>query len=453
MAEIFVIGVSHRSSPVELRERLAVPSAALPKHVKTLAERAELAEAVMISTCNRVEVYGVATDLGGVRRVREALSTQLPPGELEPHLYERTGADAIRHAFRVASSLDSMVVGEPQILGQFKEAYAAATEAGMVGGLLDRCFERAFAVAKRVRHETAIASGSVSVSSIATDLARKIFGDLDAKRVLLIGAGKMGESAAKHLRKQGARLFVLNRSRERALSLANACGGEPRSLAELQSELVLADVAIASTSSDRFVVTRELMKEVVRARKYRPLFLIDIAVPRNIDPRVQEMDNVFVYDVDDLQKVAQENLSARKREAEQAERIVEVETRSFEEWRRGLDLKPIIVGLRRHVREVLGAELDRTLPKLSGEVTRDRATLDRMLDAATNKLLHQPLMELKRAAELGDQPMIDAVQRLFPLFDASLPLAPSAPPRDVTSGVVGVAETSDAMLEKTKTGA
>jgi glutamyl-tRNA reductase len=457
MAEIFVIGVSHRSSPVELRERLAVPPASLPDHVKSLAERAQLAEAVVISTCNRVEIYGVAADLGGIRRAREALSTRLPANELEAHLYERTGVDAIRHAFRVASSLDSMVVGEPQILGQFKEAYAAAAEAGVVGGLLDRCFEKAFAVAKRVRHETGIASGSVSVSSIATDLARKIFGDLDGKRVLLIGAGKMGESAAKHLRKQGARLFVLNRSRERALELANACGGEPRSLAELESELVAADVAIASTSSDRFVVTRELMKEVVRARKYRPLFLIDIAVPRNVDPRVQQMDNVFVYDVDDLQKVAQENLSARKREAEQAERIVEVETRSFEEWRRGLDLKPIIVGLRRHVREVLAAELERTIPKLSGDATRDRATFDRMLDAATSKLLHQPLMELKKAAELDDQQMIDTVQRLFPLFEVRTSMAPSAPPRDsasdTSSGVVGVPEASDALLGKTKTGA
>nr|MDQ3037003.1 glutamyl-tRNA reductase [Myxococcota bacterium] len=334
---------------------------------------------------------------------------------LEPHLYERVGPDAVRHAFRVASSLDSMVVGEPQILGQVKEAYAAATEAGVVGGLLGRCFTKALAVAKRVRHETGIASGSVSVSSIATDLARKIFGDLDGKRVLLIGAGKMGESAAKHLRKQGAQLFVLNRSRERAFELANACGGQPRTLAELPSELAAADVAIASTSSDRFVVTRELMKEVVRARKYRPLFLIDIAVPRNVDPRVGQMENVFVYDVDDLQKVANENLSARKREAEHAERIVEIEARTFEEWRRGLDLKPIIVGLRRHVREVLAAELERTMPRLSGDAARDRAALERMLDAATSKLLHQPLTELKRAGEVGDQHMIHAIQKLFPV--------------------------------------
>ncbi|UJR78477.1 glutamyl-tRNA reductase [Sandaracinus amylolyticus] len=437
MAEIFVIGLSHRSSPVELREKLAVPNGELPKHVKELAERAHLAEAVMISTCNRVEVYGVAADSTGVRRAREVLAARMPDGALDPHLYERSGAEAVRHAFRVASSLDSMVVGEPQILGQFKEAYAAATEAGVIGGLLDRCFAKAFAVAKRVRTETGIASGSVSVSSIATDLAKKIFGDLNGKRVLLIGAGKMGESAAKHLRKQGAKLFVLNRSRERALELAKACDGEPRSLSELPGELALADVAIASTSSDRFVVTTDLMKEVVRARKYRPLFLIDIAVPRNVDPRVGDMENVFVYDVDDLQKVAQENLTARKREAEAAERIVDVEARTFEEWRKQLDLKPIIVGLRRHVREVLAAELERTMPRLSGDAARDRAALEKMLDAATNKLLHQPLTELKKAGEAGDGQVLAVVRRLFPVEEAAAegasvsriaPAMPSEPP-------------------------
>lgn len=430
MAEIFVIGVSHRSSPVEVREKLAVPNGELPSHVKELAERAHLAEAVMISTCNRVEVYGVAADAAGVRRAREALTARMPAGALEPHLYERSGADAVRHAFRVASSLDSMVVGEPQILGQVKEAYAAATEAGVIGGLLDRCFHKAFAVAKRVRTETGIASGSVSVSSIATDLAKKIFGDLRGKRVLLIGAGKMGESAAKHLRKQGAKLFVLNRSRERAFELASACGGEPRSLAELPGELALADVAIASTSSDRFVVTAELMKDVVRARKHRSLFLIDIAVPRNVDPRVGDMENVFVYDVDDLQKVAQENLSLRKREAEAAERIVDVEARTFEEWRRSLDLKPLIVGLRRHVREVLAAELERTMPRLSGDAARDRAALEKMLDAATSKLLHQPLTELKRAGEAGEEQVLEIVRRLFPIQEhegAAAPVARIAP--------------------------
>ncbi len=425
MPGLFVVGVSHRSSPVALRERLAVPSSELAAHVRGLAGRSGLSEAVLLSTCNRVELYGVAPDDASEQRARTAFGARVEGHELSPHLYERGGPDAVRHVFRVASSLDSMVVGEPQILGQVKEAYAAALEAGTVGGLLERCFGRAFAVAKRVRSETGIAAGNVSVSSVATDLARQIFGDLSGRRVLLIGAGKMGESAARHLRAQGAQLFVLNRSMERAIQLAAACDGEPRGLHELPAELALADIAIASTSSDRFVVTTELMKQVVKQRKYRQLFLIDIAVPRNVDPRVGEMENVFVYDVDDLQKVAQQNLAQRRREAEAAEALVEQEMREFEAWRRSLDLKPLLVGLRKHVHGILAAELERTLPRLGADASRDRAALEKMLEAATSKLLHQPFVELKRAGEQGDEVLPAAVQRLFPLAAPAPAAAPS----------------------------
>lgn len=423
MAELFVVGLSHHSSPVELREKLAVPGDALSGVVKRLTEVAGLDEALMVSTCNRVEVYGLA-DEGAAKRARSFLEETTGAGSLAAHVYERHGSDAVRHAFRVASSLDSMVVGEPQILGQVKDAYAAATQAGVLGTLLDRAFTKAFAVAKRVRNETGIAAGAVSVSSIACDLALQIFGDLKGRRVLLVGAGKMGESAAKHLAKQGAKLFVLNRSRERAVELAAACGGEPRSLSELTSELVLCDVAIASTSSDRFVITHEAMKEVAKARKYRPLFLIDIAVPRNVDPRVGEMEGTFVYDVDDLSKVAQQNIALRKREADAAERIVEDEVRAFSDWRKQQDLKPLIVGLRQHVRGVLAAELERTMPRLSGG-EQDRAALDRMLDAATNKLLHGPLTVLKAAGERGDAATLETVKSLFP--EAMRPTPAAAP--------------------------
>lgn len=442
MSEIFVVGVSHKSSPVELRERLAVPPAELADHARQLAERARLGEVLVISTCNRVEVYGVAADAQGARRARETLAARVPSGAIEPHLYERAGAEAVRHAFRVASSLDSMVVGEPQILGQVKDAYAAASQAGVLGGLLDRCFSKAFAVAKRVRTETGIAAGNVSISSIATDLARKIFGELDQKRVLLIGAGKMGENAARHLTKAGARLFVLNRSHERAIELAAACGGEPRAMGELDSELALADIAIASTSSDRFIITPEGMRSVIKARKYRQLFFIDIAVPRNVDPRVGEMENVFLYDVDDLQKVAQENVAARKREAEAAEDIVEREVHEFESWRRSLDLKPLIVGLRQHVRGVLAAELERTLPRLDGDGAKNRAALDKMLDAATNKLLHHPLTELKKAAEGGDGAVLDAVRKLFPV----------EPPPPAAAAGPAPASLEEARVDKAGTG-
>ncbi len=320
-SDLLVIGMSHRSSPVALRERLAVEGEALVGAVRGLVEQTHLSEALLLSTCNRVEIYAGTDERGIGAELRRWLADRA--GEtVDGFLYEHRGEDATRHAFRVASSLDSMVVGEPQILGQVKEAFAAAKAAGVCGGLLERCLTTAFGVAKRVRSETEIAAGSVSVSSVASDLARKIFGDLEGRRVLLVGAGEMGEQAAKHLKKSGASLYVVNRSREKADALANEHGGHAQNLEALATELAHADVVIASTSSQRFVITHELMRGVTKARRHRPLFLIDIAVPRDVDPRVGDMDNVFLYDVDDLSKVAEENLSARQREAEKAEAIV-----------------------------------------------------------------------------------------------------------------------------------
>ncbi len=430
-ADIFVVGLSYRTSPVALREKLAIPSAELSDAIARLKTELALDEALLVATCNRVEVYGVASDPSAPARAKGWLEKPLGVGALNGHTYERSGKDAVRHVFRVASSLDSMVVGEPQILGQVKEAYAAAHGVGGLGTLLDRCFARAFAVAKRVRNETGIASGAVSVSSIACDLALGIFGDLQGKRVLLVGAGKMGESAAKHLAKQGAKLFVLNRSRERAVELAAACAGEPRGMNELESELALADVAIASTSSDRFVITADLMKAVMRTRRHRNIFLIDIAVPRDVDPRVADMDGVFLYDVDDLGKVAQENMAARKREADAAEKIVESETRDFEEWRKQQDLKPLIIGIRQHVHGMLTAELEKTLPRLTGDREKDKAALERMLEAMVNKVVHHPVAEVKRASERGEVEVVNAAARLFPTTsgprEVSAESAPSAP--------------------------
>jgi glutamyl-tRNA reductase len=428
VSEVFLLGVSHRTSPVALREKLAVPSQEMERRLRELSADAGLEEALLVSTCNRVELYGVAPDAQGAARARTWLEARTNPGELASHLYLQRGPEAVRHAFRVAASLDSMVVGEPQILGQVKEAYAKAASAGVLGTILDRCFTKAFAVAKKIRTETGIAFGSVSVSSIACDLARQMFEDLRGKRVLLVGAGKMGESAAKHLAKQGAKLFVLNRSRDRAVELAAACGGEPRSLNELASELSMADVAICSTSSDRFVITPELMKEVARARKFRTLFLIDIAVPRDVDPRVGELENVFLYDVDDLSKVAQDNLALRKKEADLAEKIVEREVAEFEAGRRQQNLKPLIVGLRTHVRAIVAAEIERTLPRLGGDPAANKEALDRAIDAATNKLLHPVLAEIKRAAEDGRAHLLEDAPRLFGLDPARLKESASVPP-------------------------
>lgn len=421
MAEMTVVGMSHRTSPVALRERLAVEGDALVAEVSALARDAGIAEALLLSTCNRVEIYLGGSPPDASARARRWLEAKA--GErIDGYLYEHRGEAAIRHALRVASSLDSMVVGEPQILGQVKEAYAAAKSSGVLGGFLDRCFTHAFGVAKRVRTETEIAAGSVSVSSIASDLAKKIFGDLAGRRVLLVGAGEMGEQAAKHLTKGGASLTVVNRSPEKAAALAAQHGGQARGMEALAPELALADVAIASTSSPRFVITPELMKGVIKARRHRPLFLIDIAVPRDVDPRVGEMDNVFLYDVDDLEKVAQENLSARRREADRAEAIVAVEVAAFEKWRRTSELTPTIVGLRERVRGVLAAELERTLPRLDALSELERRSLEKMIDAMTNKLLHRPIAELKSGADTPDgKALLEATRRLFDLETASSP--------------------------------
>ncbi len=421
MSELFVVGMSYRTSPVEVRERLAVDAKALGDELEMLREVADLREAVLLTTCNRVEVY--AGDPATREAALDAVTRWLGERAGEPvdtYVYQHVGLDAVRHAYRVASSLDSMVVGEPQILGQIKEAYGAAKQAGAVGALLDQAFTRAFSVAKRVRRDTEIAAGSVSISSIAGDLATKIFGDLRGRRVLLIGAGEMGEAAAKHLRKEGATLYIVNRSREKAETLAKEHGGHSRGLEEMAAELAQADVAIASTSSPRFVITPELMRGVIKARRHRPLFLIDIAVPRDVDPRVGEMDNVFVYDVDDLEQVAQANLGARRRAADEAEEIVQHEVRAFERWRQASDLKPVIVGLRQKVRGVLAAELERTLPRLPEMDGRQRKSLDKMVDAMTNKLLHHAVSELKEHAGTPEgQVMVENASRLFDLASGS----------------------------------
>jgi glutamyl-tRNA reductase len=409
MRDFVVVGLSHRTAPVEVRERLAVAPQDLERELREIAAHARLEEALLISTCNRVELYATsANPLQATQEAKQTLAKRLGDAAGDEVLYQERGIDVVRHLFRVASSLDSLVVGEPQILGQVKEAFDAATEAGTVGTLLGRCFTQAFATAKRVRNETGIAEGTVSVSSIACELAKKIFGNLEGRRTLLLGAGEMGESAARSLRQTGTHLHVINRSEERAQALAE----------HLTTELVEADVVIASTASPKFILTPQLMKGVVRTRRHRPLFIIDIAVPRDVDPRVGNMDNVFVYDVDDLQQVAEENLAVRAREAALAEHIVEDEVESFLTWRRSLELAPTIVALRKRFGQVAEEELRRALPRLQSLSEPDRAVLEAMSRSLVNKLLHQPMTELKAGAGAPDGALlIDAVRRLFALSE------------------------------------
>ena len=419
MRDFVVVGLSHRTAPVEVRERLAVTPDRLEQELREISVKGRFDEALLISTCNRVELYATsANPIEAAQSAKKALAERLSEAATDEVLYQQRGVDVIRHVFRVASSLDSLVVGEPQILGQVKEAFDAAKGAGTVGTLLGRCFTQAFATAKRVRSETGIAEGTVSVSSIASELAKKIFGNLEGRRTLLLGAGEMGESAARSLRQTGTQLHVVNRSEERAQKLAEACGGRAVPYERLSIELAEADVVIASTASPNFILTPKLMKGVVRTRRHRPLFIIDIAVPRDVDPRVGNMDNVFVYDVDDLQQVADENLSVRAREAAQAEHIVEEEVESFLSWRRSLELAPTIVALRKRFAQIAEDELERALPRLESAGPSDRLVLEAMGRSLVNKLLHQPLTQLKSGAGEPDGALlIDAVRRLFDLSE------------------------------------
>jgi glutamyl-tRNA reductase len=419
MRDFIVVGLSHRTAPVEVRERLAVPPDRLEQELREIAASGRFDEALLISTCNRVELYATsANPIAASQVANDELARRLPETATADVLYQERGVDVVRHAFRVASSLDSLVVGEPQILGQVKEAFDAAKGAGTMGTLLGRCFTQAFATAKRVRNETGIAEGTVSVSSIACELAKKIFGNLEGRRTLLLGAGEMGESAARSLRQTGTNLHVINRSEERARTLADSCGGRAVPYERLPVELADADVVIASTASQKFILTPELMKAVGRSRRHRPLFIIDIAVPRDVDPRVGNMDNVFVYDVDDLQQVAEENLAERAREAALAERIVEEELDAFLSWRRSLELAPTIVALRKRFGQIAEEEVQRALPRLEGLSESDRAVLEAMSRSMVNKLLHEPMTQLKAGAGEADGPLlIDAVRRLFAISE------------------------------------
>jgi glutamyl-tRNA reductase len=395
---------------------------------------ANLREALLLSTCNRVELYAHASEPHHALERARAHFRQRAGDAVESCLYQHRGADATHHAFRVASSLDSLVVGEPQILGQVKTAFELANDAGTVGMLLGRCFTRAFAVAKRVRNETRIAEGTVSISSVAVELAQKIFGDLRGRRTLLVGAGVMGESAARSLGATGARLIVINRSREKADTLAAACGGEARDYEHLVRELVEADVVISSTSSDRFVLTRDLMRAVCRARRHRPLFIIDIAVPRDVDPRVSDMDNVFLYDVDDLQKVADEGLAQRRQEADAAEAIVRAEVDEFEVWRRSLALTPTIVELRSYFQQVVRDEVARTSQRLSGQSADDERVLRAMSEAIVNKLLHPALTHLKASATQPEGEQLIAATRTLFRLDAAPPSEPTPADASASDG-------------------
>jgi glutamyl-tRNA reductase len=435
---IVVVGLSHKTAPVEVREKFATSADVLPAVLARLASRPELREVMFLSTCNRVEVFASAalpdeTD-AAAKAVRDVMCDHArveDPETVAPYFYDRTGPEATRHIFRVAASLDSMVLGEPQILGQVKDAFDAATAAGTLGNYLGRCIHRAFSVAKRVRTETQIGAGSVSISSVAVDLAKRIFGDLTDHTVLLLGAGEMAEAAAKSLGKGARHIRVCNRSFERAAALAGSIGGDAVQWDALGDELTRADVVVASTASRTHVVTHDLVKRAMKLRKGKTLFFVDIAVPRNVEPSVHEIDNVYVYNVDDLEQQVAEAMKSRKTEADAAEKIVAHEVADFEAWTRGQSVAPTIIRLRARTRAVLLGELDRTLGgRLRHLPEGDRAALHQMMESIANKLLHAPTTRLREsgATEEGLD-VVRTLQRLFDLPDVSPDPAPAQPDR------------------------
>jgi glutamyl-tRNA reductase len=421
---ILVVGLSHKTAPVEVRERLSAGAEALPVVLSRLAARPELQEVMFLSTCNRVEVLALAKDdrvEPALRAIREELAEHggLAQGsELAPYLYDKRGDEAVTHAFRVAASLESMVLGEPQILGQVKQAYDAAHEAGALKGMLGRCVNKAFTVAKRVRTETSIGAGTVSIASVAVDLARRIFGDLENHAVLLLGAGEMAEAAAKGLSKGARAVRICNRSFERAASLAATMHASATPWDQLEQEMVQADVVVASTASRTPVVTRDMVKRAMKVRKGRTLFFVDIAVPRNVDPEIHGLDNVFVFNVDDLEHEVARGLQARHAELASAEKIVQDEVEQFLSWTRGLQVQPTIVAMRTKAHAVLFGELDRSLhSRLKHLPEADRAALAAMLESALSKLMHAPTTHLRSRAEEGEDAteLAGALKYLFDL--------------------------------------
>ena len=422
MLEIVLLGLNHKTAPVELRECLAFSKEEANAALKAFQKSPAIGEVILISTCNRVEILMATDDKpNAVDTVKMFLHgfKNLPVTEFEKSLYIHDGDDAIRHVFRVASSLDSMVVGEPQILGQIKEAYRTATMNKSSGVILNKLLHRTFFVAKRVRNETGIGDNAVSISYAAIELGRKIFGTLEGKKVLLIGAGEMAELAVEHLiRNRAGNIFVANRTFERGVKLAKKYEGKAIRFEEITDCLRIADIIISSTGSPDFVVKRNQVKGIMRSRRNRPLFFIDIAVPRDIDPDINRLTNSYIYDIDDLKGVVDENIEGRQQEAVKGERIVDEAVIRFREWYDNMDVVPTIIALRNKIDNIAQAEIKKTLRSLEHLSDNDCQAINRMANAMINKILHDPTLLLKRNGFHGDKSVyIDITRKLFKLDD------------------------------------
>jgi glutamyl-tRNA reductase len=419
MSDIVLVGINHKTASVELRECIAFSEEESVTAVQALLRQPNLNEVILFSTCNRVEVLFVTDDKNpAISATKKFIAdfNKIPLEEFENALYVHEGDQAVRHVFRVASSLDSMVVGEPQILGQIKNAYRTATAINTSGVILNRLLHRTFFVAKRIRTETGIGDRAVSISFAAVELGRKIFGTLEGKTVLLIGAGEMAELAVEHLaRNKVGDIYVANRTFENAVALAKKFNGQALHFEEISACLKFIDIIISSTGATEFVITRDQVKGVLRVRRSRPLFFIDIAVPRDIDPAVNRLSNSYVYDIDDLKDVVDENMEDRQQEAVKAERIVDEAVISFRHWHAGLDVVPTIIALRNKVTSIAQAEIKKTLQSNKFSDSSVEA-LNKMTSALINKILHDPTIFLKKNGMLADRSLyIDAVRKLFNL--------------------------------------
>jgi glutamyl-tRNA reductase len=407
---IVLVGLNHRTAPIEVRERLAFTEEELPDALRRLVDGVAIAEGLILSTCNRVEILaatGVPTrssdraERAAIERIRAFLrdQRQVPPNVYEAALYHYVGREAVRHLFRVTAGLDSLVLGEPQIFGQVKDAYARALAAGTVGKTLHLLVPRAFSVAKRVRTETAIGEEAVSVSSVAVELARKIFDDLQGRTVLLVGAGKMAELTVRHLLASGVRhLLICNRTRERAEQLATQFGAEALSLEVLPTSLARADILICSAGGTEPIVRREHVAAAMLARRNRPLFLIDISVPRTVEPSVGQLANVFLYDIDDLEQIAHAHMERRRHEAARAEMIVDQAVEAFMKSLRSLEIGPVIAAFRRRLEEIAYGELERHRRYLGTLTPEQERALRHLLESIINKFAHPAIARLHQAA-------------------------------------------------------
>jgi glutamyl-tRNA reductase len=417
--QILLVGLNHSTAPIEIRERVAFTPEQSREALGLLSQRGYLREDVILSTCNRSEIYGITEDEPGAADQIKGFVSEfhgLSPDVLNGCFYSQTHQEAVRHLFRVASSLDSQVVGEPHILGQVRNAYILALENKNTGTILNRLFQKAVEVGKRVRAETEIGSRPVSLSSVAVETAAKIFGDLEGRAVLVLGAGEMSELTVESLALHGVKNFVVvNRSLERALELAGKFDGTAFPWEKLDETLLLPDIVISSTSSPDFVITKPHLERLMSARKHRPIFFIDIALPRDIDPKVQEIYNVYLYNLDDLKSIAESNRAEREKDIPKAEKIVDEEVELFMRWHAGLGAVPTVTSLRKKVEQIRTAELEAHLRKLGPMGDRERNIIDAMTQSIVNKILHEPTIRLKRASQ--DRERRDHAHALRYLFD------------------------------------